>query len=119
MITNENNQDWIFENQSDMSISTPKARIKVINYTKLKNMLSIICKLKRIIEYPNNTKKICIDIDPQFNLGSITVELDSLTVYNVAEFVDTLKDSDNFEVYPLINGNIRVDITFQKIFIIV
>lgn len=56
-----------------------------------------------------------IDVDPTFNLGSITVELDSLSVDEPLAFADVIYKADNFEIYPLTNGKIRLDVTFQSV----
>lgn len=56
-----------------------------------------------------------IDVDTTFNQGSITVELDSLSVDEPLAFADVIYKADNFGIYPLTNGKIRLDVTFQSV----
>ena len=52
-----------------------------------------------------------------FNDGSasITVEADELVVKNIRMFIDVIENASNFEIYPLLDGNIRFSITFNDI----
>ena len=62
-----------------------------------------------------NGGQIAIDVDQIFNLGSISVELDTLTIDKPQIFADIICKADNFEIYPLTNGRIKLDLTFQSV----
>ena len=47
--------------------------------------------------------------------GAVTAEVTSLTVENPELLLKVLKSADNFEVYPLVNGNIKIEIAFQSV----
>lgn len=93
----------------------PQAKLKVLNLERYKTMMEVAAKLTAILRENNPEGEITIDVNEKFNLGSISVELDSLMVTSPAIFAELICKSDNFEVYPLTNGNIRLDITFQRI----
>jgi len=50
-------------------------------------------------------------------IGSFTIETDEFVSRNVEEFVNSLKNSSTFEVYPLLNGNIRIGVTFHDVMV--
>jgi len=93
----------------------PQAKLKILNLERYKTMMEVAAKLTAILRENNPEGEITIDVNEKFNLGSISVELDSLTVTSPVMFAELICKSDNFEVYPLTNGNIRLDITFQRI----
>lgn len=93
----------------------PQAKLKVLNLERYKTMMEVVAKLTAILRENNPEGEITIDVNEKFNLGSISVELDSLAVTSPVIFAELICKSDNFEVYPLTNGNIRLDITFQRI----
>ena len=93
----------------------PQAKLKILNLERYKTMMEVAAKLTAILRENNPEGEITIDVNEKFNLGSISVELDSLTVTSPVIFTELICKSDNFEVYPLTNGNIRLDITFQRI----
>lgn len=93
----------------------PQAKLKILNLERYKTMMEVAAKLTAILRENNPEGEITIDVNEKFNLGSISVELDSLMVTSPAIFAELICKSDNFEVYPLTNGNIRLDITFQRI----
>ena len=93
----------------------PQAKLKILNLERYKTMMEVAAKLTAILRENNPEGEITIDVNEKFNLGSISVELDSLAVTSPVIFAELICKSDNFEVYPLTNGNIRLDITFQRI----
>ena len=68
-----------------------------------------------ILPYHNPEGEITMELNEMLNLGSISVELDALTIDDPLAFADMIYKADNFEVYPLTNGKIRFDITFQGV----
>lgn len=93
----------------------PQAKLKVLNLERYKTMMGVAAKLTAILQEYNPEGKITIDVNEKFNLGSISAELDSLTITSPVIFAELIRPADNFEVYPLTCGKIRLDITFQSV----
>lgn len=93
----------------------PQAKLKVLNYKKYKTMMEVAAKLTAVLQENNPEGELSIDVNEKFNLGSISVELDSLTITSPVLFAELIRRSDNFEVYPLTNGKVILDITFQNV----
>lgn len=93
----------------------PQAKLKVLNLERYKMMMKTAAKLTSVLQKNNPDGEITIDVNEKFNLGYISVELDSLTITSPALFAELICRADNFEVYPLVNGNVRLDITFQRV----
>ena len=85
--------------------------LKYPNIIKYRAMMRSAEKLQALL------KDDCVNVKiiPEFNIGSISVELPELSVDLTHEFADIIVGADNFEIYTLINGNIRLDITFQSV----
>ena len=93
----------------------PQATLKVLNLEKYKTMLEVAANLTSVLQENNPEGELTIDVNEKFNLGSISVELDSLTITSPTLFAELICRSDNFEIYPLTNGKVKLDITFQRI----
>ena len=93
----------------------PQAKVKVLNLERYKTMMAVAADLTAALQENNPEGELTIDVNEKFNLGSISVELDSLTITSPVLFAELICRSDNLEIYPLTNGNIRLDITFQRI----
>lgn len=93
----------------------PKATVKMINPARYRLLMRTASQLTDILRKTEPEGELNIEIDDVLNLGSISVELDSLTVEEPLAFADMIYKADNFEVYPLTNGKIRLDITFHGV----
>ena len=93
----------------------PKATVKMLDFTRYNTLMRTAAQLTKLLQASTPAGQIDIELNETFNLGSISVELDSLTVENPLAFADLICKADNFEIYPLTNGKIRLDITFQGI----
>lgn len=51
--------------------------------------------------------------EPYKSTGSITVETESLEITNTELFARAAEFADNTEVYPLVNGKVRMSLTFH------
>ena len=111
----ENNFDIVLEGLMGFMKSLPKSQVKMLNPSRYKLMLRTATQLTDLLRKTVSEGELEIDIDPTFNLGSITVELDSLSVDEPLAFADVIYKADNFEIYPLTNGKIRLDVTFQSV----
>lgn len=111
----ENNFDTVLEGLMGFMKSLPKSQVKMLNPSRYKLMLRTAAQLADLLRKTVSDGELEIDVDPTFNLGSITVELDSLSVDEPLAFADVIYKADNFEIYPLTNGKIRLDVTFQSV----
>lgn len=111
----ENNFDTVLEGLMGFMKSLPKSQVKMLNPSRYKLMLRTAAQLTDLLRKTVSDGELKIDVDPTFNLGSITVELDSLSVDEPLAFADVIYKADNFEIYPLTNGKIRLDVTFQSV----
>ena len=111
----ENNFDTVLEGLMGFMKSLPKSQVKMLNPSRYKLMLRTAAQLTDLLRKTVSDGELEIDVDPTFNLGSITVELDSLSVDEPLAFADVIYKADNFEIYPLTNGRIRLDVTFQSV----
>ena len=53
--------------------------------------------------------------EPYKSMGDITIEAGDLTFTNVELFTKACSFASNLEVYPLVNGNVRLTLTFHGI----
>lgn len=86
---------------------------KMVDYSKYDLMLEVAFNLKNLISKTETQGEINIDVDDVFNLGYVTTDIADLSVCEINEFIKIVEKADNFEIYPLTNGKIRFDITFQ------
>ena len=111
----ENNFETVLEGLMGFMRSMPKSQVKMLNPSRYKLMLKTAAQLTDLLRKTVSDGELEINVDPTFNLGSITVELDSLSVDEPLAFADVIYKADNFEIYPLTNGKIRLDVTFQSV----
>lgn len=111
----EEQEEELFDALVDYLRQLPKAQLKVINPERYLLMFKTAAKLKCLLSQDVEAGSICIDVLEEFNMGSVSTELDSLTVLNTEVFADIVSPADNFEVYPLTNGNVRFTITFHSV----
>lgn len=56
-----------------------------------------------------------IEFVKQFDMAAVQIEGDSLSISDAEEFKSIITDAACFEIYPLSNGTIRLEITFKDI----
>lgn len=111
----ENEYETTFDALVDYIKCLPKATVKMINPSQYRLLMRTASQLTDLLRRNEPEGELNIEIDDTLNLGSISVELDSLTVEEPLAFADVIYKADNFEIYPLVNGKIRLDITFQGV----
>lgn len=111
----ENNFETVLEGLMGFMKSMPKSQVKMLNPSRYKLMLRTAAQLTDLLRKTVSDGELEIDVDTTFNQGSITIELDSLSVDEPLAFADVIYKADNFEIYPLTNGKIRLDIAFQSV----
>lgn len=93
----------------------PKSTVKLLNPERYKLMMATAAQLIELLEKSYSEGELDIDIDTTFNMGSISIELESLTISDPVAFANLIHTADNFEVYPLTNGNVRLSIAFPSV----
>lgn len=93
----------------------PEPAVKMVNPRRYREMMEAAANLKQVLTAEYDSGEIGIRIDNKFLLGGVSVEMDDLSVSNVPLFLKVLSAADAFEVYPLTNGKLRVDLTFQGV----
>lgn len=112
---NDTNYDSTLKALMGFLNTLPQSTIKALHIPRYKLMLQSASQLTALLKETISQGEITIDVDQTFNLGSISVELDTLTIYEPKVFADIICKADNFEIYPLTDGRIRLDLTFQSI----
>ena len=97
-----------------------KPHMFIVNKERMKAMNVAYKRLEEIIHEYTPDAKIEVNMNV-INDGSasISVETDELVVHNVQDFISIIKEANNFEIYPLNNGNIRIAIMFNGIMSII
>lgn len=93
----------------------PKPTVKLLNIPKYRKMMETAVALQMLLGETADEGCISIEIDQDFYLGTISVELSELSIQNPQRFSQIISNADNFEIYPLSNGKLRLDITLQNI----
>ena len=92
-----------------------KQTIKTIDCSRYKALISTASKLEKLLPDSRANEEITVEINEIFNIGTVTAEIEGLSITNIPEFFFVLLSADNFEIYPLTSGKIRLDITFYNV----
>ena len=95
--------------------SIPESRLKMVNIVKYKKMMQTAALLKNALAETEDSFEINCEVIEKFNIGSVSVELDALSINNTSKFAALINSTDCFEIYPLSNDRIRLELTFQAI----
>lgn len=77
-------------------------------------MMQSAAKLKDMLAENLETGTIETEIDEMLNVGTISAEIPSFTVMSIPRFIEIVSNADNFEIYPLTNGDIRLTMSFYS-----
>lgn len=93
-----------------------KPHMYIVNPRKMKYFHTAHNSISHIMKECGPNAKIEVALN-EFNDGSatITVETDDFIVKNIGMFVNVIEHASNFEIYPLLNGNIRFAVAFNDI----
>lgn len=93
-----------------------KPHMFVVNKKRVKAMENAYDIMKKIIHEYTPSANVEINMS-EINDGSaiISVETDEIVVHNVHEFISVINDADNFEIYPLNSGKIKIAIMFNGV----
>ncbi len=111
----EENYENTLDALLDFMKSLPQPTLKVLNTERYALMLKTATDLKELLCQTAESGCIDIDLVQEFNLGSISFEAPDLVVYDSETFAKIISVCDNVEIYPLTNGNLRLNLTFQSV----
>lgn len=90
-------------------------RVKILNVKKYNTMVKSAMLLKNAIAETEDEFEVTVDIIETFNAGVVSAELYAMTLYHPQRFASIISLVDNVEIYPLINGNIKLSLTYQGV----
>lgn len=93
----------------------PQETVKLLDLQKYSEMLTSAARLTGLLRESGEADELTIDVDQFFRYGTIRTELDDLAVTDTGAFMEVIALADNFEIYPLTNGKLRLSITFQSV----
>ena len=111
----EENYENTLDALLDFMKSLPQPTLKVLNTERYALILKTAADLKELLCQTAESGCIDIDLVQEFNLGSISFEAPDLVVYDSETFAKIISVCDNVEIYPLTNGNLRLNLTFQSV----
>jgi len=111
----EENYENTLDALLDFMKSLPQPTLKVLNTERYALMLKTAADLKELLCQTAGSGCIDIDLVQEFNLGSISFEAPDLVVCDSGTFAEIISVCDNVEIYPLTNGNLRLNLTFQSV----
>lgn len=93
-----------------------KPHMYIVNPKRMKHFQTAHNSIVSVMNGCSPDAKIEVSLN-EFNDGSasITVETDELVVKNMGIFINVIENASNFEIYPLLDGNIRFSVTFNDI----
>lgn len=83
--------------------SIPESRLKIVNIDKYKKMMQTAALLKNVLTETEDSFEINCEVIENFNIGSVSVELDALSINSPSKFAAVINNADCFEIYPLSN----------------
>ena len=95
-------------------VEAPKA--SCINHKKIQEVMQAYEIIKKTV-LKNDLDAIVKISEGALQLGSVVIEITTinLTVYSMEEFMETIKNADNFEIYPRVDDQIQINILFEDV----
>ncbi len=117
------NEDWDLDIENDpvinlliSAIYESQPKIQIINPCRLAELSLAKTAFDEILS-KNGEKESEIKLFNMFSSASLGAEVESFEVHDMAAFNSVMKHSDNFEIYPLANGKMRIAFMFQHLFV--
>jgi len=95
----------------------PKPEVSIYNFKKMPDILTAKDKLYKLLCDSGSDCQISFEISELWNSGFFEVEMDDIEIHEPQLFTQIISLADNFEIYPLLSGKLRMSITFRKLFI--
>ena len=88
---------------------------KAIDLKRYALVLEAASELKKILPEKENEKNIKIEINDTFNLASISTVISDIVITDTEKFAKMISPADNFEIFTLKDGNMKLNISFQSV----
>lgn len=111
----ENTTNAFLEKLKELLEQMPRNLVKVVDFVRYKNMILSAAELEALLLENSSQGQVKIEICELFNMGSITVNIEDLTVYDTQEFARIVSRADNFEIYPKTDGTLQLNLGFQSV----
>ncbi len=85
-----------------------------LDLRRYSEMLSAKTQFESILTDEGTQTNLSVRLEPQFQYGVLTADLDEWTVSTTEEWKKAIRLTDGFEVYPMTNGRIRVAFLFRR-----
>lgn len=95
--------------------NAPQPTITIIDIETYKRMQHSFYHIRKAFEVAGYVTHPQVEMDSLFHLGSISIEAEDISELDISNFSIALADADIFEIYPLANGNLRLELTFHGI----
>ena len=89
-------------------------QMQYLDLRRYSEMLSAKTQLESILTDEGTQTNLSVRLEPQFQYGVLTTELDEWTVSTTEEWKKAIRLTDGYEVYPLTYGRIRVAFLFRR-----
>ena len=89
-------------------------RTKLLEVERWKEMLTAKEILEEILREMGEETAVRIQMELSFSAAALTVELEDFYVLKPEKFVEIIRLADNFEIYPLLNGGMRMGFMFYR-----
>lgn len=93
----------------------PKPEALCVNSGRLEELNDTAEELKAFFQKFGRGWSLTTGIDTMFDLGYITVEMDECANANARQLGEQLSRADKVEIYPLVNGKLRLELAFHRI----
>lgn len=100
--------------QLDASLREDAKRVYVLNPAKYNDMLRSYAILQRL--FPAPKAQITYQLNEHFRgVGSIRIETQLADISDPTALLVVVRAANTFEIYPLLNGKVRIAFTFADI----
>lgn len=91
-----------------------KPHMYIVNQIQMKHFEAAYKNLEELIYEYSPDAKVSVVVN-EFNDGSayMSVVTDDVVVKDINKFISIIEHASNFEIYPLVDGNITINITFN------
>lgn len=90
-----------------------QGRTSILDYDRLMEFGRAIKLVEKAVKASHPAAKVTFEYGQPFDeFASVTIEGKGIEIKDVKSFFKALNISDNFDVYPLANGGVRIDLGF-------
>lgn len=87
---------------------------QMLNIPRYREVVRAKARLDRLLEGMGEGAT-SLELNPLFGAATLRVELEDLEVGSISDFTEAVQAANNFEIYPLKNGKMRLTVTFYRV----